>query len=233
MNRTHIFIFQFSESDHALSPSLTGPGGKLPLPLRAPGLLERNCPSRLRPGFLQTQEGRRQAAAPTSRPWSLGKGQPKPPAPRLFVDARRAAASCRSHFALLVSWKGIAQAACAPAFCRRKKGGGKLPLPLRAPGLLERDNPSRPRPGFLKTQEERRQAAAPTSRSWSLGKEQPKPPAPRLFADARRAAASCRSRFAPLLSWKGTAQAARAPAFCRRKKGGTCVPPPLLEKGDL
>ena len=167
-NRTHIFIFQFSESDHTLSHSLTGPGGKLPLPLRAPGLLERDSPSRPR-----------------------------------------------------------------PASCRRKKGGGKLPLPLRAPGLSERDSPSRPRPGFLKTQEGRRQAAAPTSRSWSLGKGQPRPPAPRLFADARRAAASCRSHFAPLVSRKGTAQAARALAFCRRKKGGTCVPPPLLEKGDL
>ena len=160
MNRTHIFIFQFSESDHTLSHSLTGPGGKLPLPLRAPGLLERDSPSRPRPGFLQTQEGRRQAAAPTSRPWSLGKGLPRPPAPRLFADARRAAASCRSHFALLVSRKGTAQAARAPAFCRRKKGG--------------------------------RQAAAPVSRSWPLGKGQPKPPAPRLFADARRAGLASR-----------------------------------------
>ena len=95
MNRTHIFIFQFSESDHTLSHSLTGPGGKLPLPLRAPGLSERDSPSRPRPSFLQTQEGRRQAAAPTSRPWSLGKEQPKPPAPQLFADARRAGLASR------------------------------------------------------------------------------------------------------------------------------------------
>ena len=149
MNRTHIFIFQFSESDHTLSHSLTGPGGKLPLPLRAPGLSERDSPGRPRPGFLQTQEGRRQAAAPASRPWSLRKGQPKPPAPQLFVDVRRPAASCRSRFALLVSRKGTDQSARAPAFCRRKKGGGKLPLPLRAPGLLEKDSPSRPRPGLF------------------------------------------------------------------------------------
>ncbi len=160
-NRTHIFIFQFSESDHTLSHSLTGPGGKLPLPLRAPGLLERDSPSRPRPSFLQTQEGRRQAAAPTSRPWSLGKGQPRPPTPRLFADARRAAASCRSHFAPLVSRKGTAQAARAPAFCRRKKSGGKLPLPLRAPGLLEGDSPSRPRLSFLQTQEGRDLRPAP------------------------------------------------------------------------
>lgn len=135
-NRTHIFIFQFSESDHTLSHSLTGPGGKLPLPLRAPGLSERDSPSRPRPGFLQTQEGRRQAAAPTSRPWSLGKGQTKPPAPRLFVDARRVAASCRSRFAPLVSWKGTAHAARASAFCRRKKGGTCVPPPLLEKGDL-------------------------------------------------------------------------------------------------
>ena len=118
---------------------------------------------------------------------ALRKTSNKPPAPRLFADARRPAASCRSRFAPLVSRKGTAQAARAPAFCRRKKGGGKLPLPLRAPGLSERDSPSRPRPGFLQTQEGRRQAAAPASRSWSLGRGQPKPPAPQLFADARRA----------------------------------------------
>ena len=137
------------------------------------------------------------------------------------------AASCRSRFAPLVSRKGTAQAARAPAFCRRKKGGGKLPLPLRAPGLSERNSPSRPRPGFLQTQEERRQAAAPASRPWSLGRGQPMPPAPQLFADARRAVASCRSHFAPLVSWKGTDQAARASAFCRRKKGGGKLPLPL------
>lgn len=136
MNRTHIFIFQFSESDHTLSHSLTGPGGKLPLPLRAPGLLERDSPSRPRLSFLQTQEGRWQAAAPASRSWSLGKEQPKPPAPRLFVDARRAAASCRSRFAPLVSRKGTAQAARAPAFCRRKKGGTCVPPPLLEKGDL-------------------------------------------------------------------------------------------------
>ncbi len=230
MNRTHIFIFQFSESDHTLSHSLTGPGGKLPLPLRAPGLSERDRPSRPRPGFLQTQEGRRQAAAPASRPWSLGRGQPKPPAPQLFADARRAAASCRSRFVPLVSRKGTAQAARAPAFCRRKKGGGKLPLPLRAPGLLEGDSPSRPRPGFLQTQEGRRQAAAPASRSWSLGRGQPKPPAPRLFADARRAAASCRSRFALLISWKGTAKPPASRLFADARRAGLASRPPCLKK---
>ena len=123
MNRTHIFIFQFSESDHTLSHSLTGPGGKLPLPFRAPGLSERDSPSRPRPSFLQTQEGRRQAAAPASRPWSLGKGQPKPPAPQLFVDARRAAASCRSRFAPLVSRKGTAQAARAQLLVDARRAG--------------------------------------------------------------------------------------------------------------
>ena len=135
-NRTHIFIFQFSESDHTLSHSLTGPGGKLPLPLRAPGLLEGDSPCRPRLSFLQTQEGRWQAAAPTSRPWSLGKGQTKPPAPQLFVDARRAAASCRSRFAPLFSRKGTAQAARALAFCRRKKGGTCVPPPLLEKGDL-------------------------------------------------------------------------------------------------
>ncbi len=148
-NRTHIFIFQFSESDHTLSHSLTGPGGKLPLPFRAPGLSERDSPSRPRPGFLQTQEGRRQAAAPTSRPWSLGKGQTKPPAPRLFVDAegwRQAAAPASRPWSL---GRGQPMPPAPQLFADAEKGGGKLPLPLRAPGLLERDRPSRPRLSFL------------------------------------------------------------------------------------
>ena len=158
------------------------------------------------------------------------KGTAQAARAQLLVDARRAAASCRSRFAPLVSRKGTVQAARAPAFCRRKKGGGKLPLPLRAPGLSERDSPGRPRPGFLQTQEGRRQAAAPASRSWSLEKGQTNPPAPQLFADARRAAASCRSHFAPLVSRKGTAQAARAQLLVDARRAGLASRPPCLKK---
>ena len=148
-----------------------------------------------------------------------------------LILSQARAASCRSRFAPLVSRKGTAQAARAPAFCRRKKGGGKLPLPLRAPGLSERDRPIRPRPSFLQTQEGRRQAAAPTSRSWSLGKGQPKPPAPRAFCRRKkggRQAAAPASR--PWSLRKGQPKPPTPRLFVDARRAGLASRPPCLKK---